>query len=443
MSKIISILGAGRSSSSLIKYLLDHAEQFDWKVRVVDKDISFAASKIANHPRGSAMEMNALDQKVRAPFIESSDLVISMLPAVFHPQVVRDCITYRKPVITPSYVTPELEAMAADIAEAGIPVLMELGLDPGIDHMSAMQIIHNIEFQGGKLLRFESFTGGLVAPENDNNPWNYKFTWNPRNVVLAGQGGAARYIQEGLFKYIPYHKLFSRVKPIEIDGHGEFEGYANRDSLKYRSIYKLGDIPTLFRGTLRRAGFSRAWNVFVQLGMTDDGYKVDNVENLTWRKFTNTFLSYHVDLPVEEKLQKYLDVSDIVMDKLRWIGIFDDTPIGLKEGTPAQILQHKLEQKLSLDPGDKDMIVMWHRFNYMLDGRENEIHASMVVLGDDEDHTGMAKTVGLPVAIAAKLLLTNKLNVKGIHFPTIPELYDPILSELASFGITFKETRIL
>ncbi|NNE54707.1 MAG: saccharopine dehydrogenase, partial [Flavobacteriales bacterium] len=386
MKKIL-IIGAGRSSASLVSYLLDYAEENNWEVIVGDQHIQAPQERIKGHPNGRALAFNALDQAEREPLIEEADLVVSMLPARFHTLVIEDCITHSKPCIAPSYVSKEIKAMEGRIKAAGIPVLMECGLDPGIDHMSAMEVIDRITNQGGKLMRFESFTGGLVAPESDDNPWNYKFTWNPRNVVLAGQGGAARFIQEGLYKYVPYHKLFTRVKPISIEGYGDFEGYANRDSLQYKDVYNLGSIPTIYRGTLRRAGYSEAWNVFVQLGMTDDSYQVEECSKLTWRTFTNSFLAYSESKPVEQKLQEYTGASDEVMEKLRWLGMFDDVSIGLESGTPAQILQKRLESKWSLKPGDKDMIVMWHRFNYELNGEEKEIHSSMVVLGDDEEYT--------------------------------------------------------
>ena len=368
MAQHILIIGAGRSSTSLISYLLDNATASGWTVHVGDMDVTLAQEKCGNHPNGVPFAFNALDDNIRAQHIEQADIVISMLPARFHHLVVRDCIRFRTHVITPSYVSQDLKDMEADINAAGITVLNEMGLDPGIDHMSAMQIIDEIREGGGTMTRFESFTGGLVAPESDNNPWGYKFTWNPRNVVLAGQGGAARFIQEGQYKYIPYHELFQRVKPIEVGAHGLFEGYANRDSLGYQEVYGLQGIPTLYRGTLRKAGFSEAWNVFVRLGMTDDSYQVSGLKDMTWRNFINAFLVFADEKTVEEKLRIRYGVTEEVMSKLAWLGLFDDTPVGLDNGSPAQVLQHLLEQKWSLEPGDKDMIVMWHRFGYELDG---------------------------------------------------------------------------
>ncbi len=443
MNRTILVIGAGRSSTSLITYLLDNASEQDWNVRVGDMDIAFAEKKIGDNPHGKAFKFNALNDAQREREIKHSDFVISMLPARFHTIIVKDCIRFKKDIITPSYISKELNEMAEEALVADIIVLNEIGLDPGIDHMSAKLIIDEVQNEGGVVDRFESFTGGLVAPEYDNNPWNYKFTWNPRNVVLAGQGGAAQLIQNGRFKYIPYHKLFSRTKAIEIDGYGMFEGYPNRDSLKYKDFYNLGDIPTIYRGTLRRAGFCKAWDVFVQLGMTDDSFHVDECETLSYRAFTNSFLAYRPEDPVEDKLQEYLGLDDETMEKLKWLGLFSDEAIGLKNVSPAQVLQHLLEKKWSLEPDDKDMIVMWHRFNYHLNDEKINHTSTMIVKGDDQDNTAMAKTVGLPVGIACKLIMTGEIKLKGIQLPTKAEIYEPVLKELEEFGITFTEKKNL
>ena len=443
MPRSILVIGAGRSSTSLITYLLDHAAGGDWHVYVGDQDLSMAQEKVAGHTHGTAFEFRALDDQQRSERIASVDFVISMLPARFHHLVVADCITHRTHIITPSYVSQDLLDMKVDINQAGIAVINEMGLDPGLDHMSAMEAIDKIRNSGGEMTRFESFTGGLVAPESDNNPWGYKFTWNPRNVVLAGQGGAAQFVQAGKYKLIPYHELFSRVKPIEVGDHGMFEGYPNRDSLKYQEIYGLQGIPTLYRGTLRKNGFCEAWNVFVRLGMTDDTYKVPGLSHMTWRDFTNSFLVYSTEKTVETKLGGRYGYSQEIIEKLAWLGLFEDAPIGLTDRTPAQVLQYRLEQKLSLDPDDKDMIVMWHKFGYTLDGVKREKNSYMVVLGSDPQQTAMAKTVGYPVAIACRLMLEGRLNVKGLTLPVIPEVYQPVLKELGEMGITFTEKQIL
>ena len=439
MSQSILIIGAGRSSSSLIRYLLEHAKAYNWQIHVGDQDVSIAKAKVGTSAHGTAFAFNALNREERLPVLEKMDLVISMLPAHLHIEIAKDCLILGKHVITPSYVTKEMTALNEEAKRKGLLFLNEMGVDPGIDHMSAMKIIHEIKAKGGELLRFESFTGGLIAPESDNNPWNYKFTWNPRNVVLAGQGGTAQFQQNHELKYIPKHQVFQRVKPIEIEGHGEFEGYANRDSLSYKKVYGLENIPTIYRGTLRKKGFCAAWDVFVQLGMVNDDFIVEGSKELSYRQFTNAFLTYDQTKSVEEKLQATFRLSDEILHKFRWLGLFDDTIIGLDEATPAQILQQLLESKLQLDEDDKDMIVMWHRFNYIIDGVEKEIHSSMVVEGEDPTFTAMSNTVGLPVAIAAKHLLTGELKLRGVQLPIDAAIYEPILKELEDYNIIFNE----
>ncbi|MBD80938.1 MAG: saccharopine dehydrogenase [Crocinitomicaceae bacterium] len=444
MSKNILLLGAGRSTASLIHYLLDESKKNDWNITLVERNAKFAKAKTNGHSNARILSFDIEDQKLREKHISEADIVISMLPVRFHALVIEDCIALKKNMVTASYISPKIAELNSKAVEAGITVVMEMGVDPGIDHMSAMQLIDRIRNNGGKMLLFESFTGGLVAPESDNNPWNYKFTWNPRNVVLAGQGSAAKFIQKGKYKYIPYHQLFRRTEYITIDGYGKFEGYANRDSLNYRSVYALDDIQTLYRGTLRRPGFSRAWDFFVKLGATDDSYIMEGSKNMTHREFINSFLAYDTHNSVELKFRHYLNIpqDDPIIEKFEWLGIFEDTAIGINEDkTPAQILQHILEQKWNLADDDKDMIVMWHKLGWKSkDGSMKAMTSSMVVKGEDRTYTSMAKTVGLPVAIATKMVLEGKINNPGIHRPVTPDIYEPILNELKEFGISFVET---
>lgn len=443
MKKIL-VIGAGRSAIVLIDYLLENAEVENWHITVADADAAHAKKMIGDSKSATAIELDATIDARRAALIADHDLIISMLPAFLHTMVANDCLALKKNLVTPSYISEDMRKMSQVVKDAGLIFLNELGVDPGIDHMSAMRLLDDMRSKGKEITCFESFTGGLVAPESDDNPWNYKFTWNPRNVVLAGQGGAVKFKHNGKFKYIPYQKLFRRTEVIKIPDYGLFEGYANRDSLSYRELYKLEDIPTIYRGTLRRKGFCRSWDVFVQLGMTDDTYIMEDSINMTHREFTNSFLKYNEHDSVELKLQYYMkmDQDGDVFDKLQWLGIFDNELIGLdKPSTPAQILQKILEKKWSLKPGDKDMIVMWHKIRTRdnADSPEEEIHSSMVVIGDEEPRTAMAKTVGLPMAIAAKLILNGTITTPGVHAPVTKEIYEPILNELESFGISFEE----
>ena len=443
MKKIL-ILGAGLSTNSLIDYLLNNSAEHNWHITVADIDEETARAKINGHENGSAKIFDINDDTESWRTIAVADLVISMLPASMHYLVAVKCIDLRKPMLTASYATDEIKALDEKAKKARIPIYMELGLDPGIDHMSAMNVINRIKNDGGELTSFYSFTGGLVAPEYDNNPWNYKFTWNPRNVVLAGNG-VSQFIHNGRYKYIPYHRLFDRVMPRKILQYGDFEVYANRDSLKYRGIYNLKDIPSMYRGTIRRPGFSKAWNVFVRLGMTEDTYNIEDSENMTYRQFLNSFLKYEPNVPAEIKLQEYCKnaTDPVVMDKLKWLGIFDDRKVGLKNATPAQILQKLLVEKWSMDPEDRDMIIMQHEFKYIFEDKEKMIVSAMAVIGKNQTETAMAMTVGLPLGIATKLLLTGKFKHTGVKLPIEKDMYEPILSELETFGITFEENEYL
>ncbi|MBL4593404.1 MAG: saccharopine dehydrogenase NADP-binding domain-containing protein [Flavobacteriales bacterium] len=443
MKKIL-LIGAGRSTSSLVQYLLFNAEKENWFLTIADQSKDLASESADNHKNAKAIAFDVNNDEERERLIDENDLIISMLPAHLHMSVANDCIKYKKHLATASYVSEEMKALDSEAKAAGIVMMNEIGVDPGIDHLSAMRVIDDIREKGGDLEVFETFTGGLVAPESDNNPWGYKFTWDPRNVVLAGQG-TCKFIQNKRYKYIPYHKLFRRTEIIEIDGYGKFEGYANRDSLQYREIYGLEDIPTMYRGTLRKPGFCKAWHYFVKMGVTDDTYVMEDSENMTNRQFINSFLPYNPHDSVELKFKHYFNIrqDDVeIFEKFVWLGIFDETKIGLKDATPAQILQHILEQKWTLEDDDKDMILMWHRFRYKLNGEDKELHSSMVVKGDDQKYTAMAKTVGLPLAISVKMILNGTISTPGVHVPIVKEIYNPILDELENYGINFIEREV-
>ncbi len=444
MRKIL-VIGAGKSASFLIKYLLDKSVSEDLHIIIGDLNTQNAKKLIGKHQNAHAVVLDVFDKTSRKSAIENADIVISMLPAAYHIEVAKDCVAYGKHMVTASYISPEMQALDSSVKEKGLVFMNEIGVDPGIDHMSAMQVIDNITAKGGKMILFESFTGGLVAPESDDNLWNYKFTWNPRNVVVAGQGGAAKFLQEGTYKYIPYHRLFRRTEFLDVDGYGRFEVYANRDSLKYQSVYGLDDVKTLYRGTMRRVGFSRAWNMFVQLGMTDDSYIIDDSENMSYRDFVNAFLPYsHTDsVKLKFRHQLKIDQDDIAWDKLEELDLFNpNKKVELVKATPAQILQKILMDKWTLAEDDKDMIVMYHKFGYELNGEKHQIDATMVTTGDDQIYTAMAKTVGLPVAIATLAILNGKITTPGVQLPITKEVYDPILKELETFGITFQEKEV-
>lgn len=445
MVRTVLVFGAGKSTSYLLDYILKKSQEENLHLLIGDMQPDNIPNTVSSHPNCSTITLNILNDGERKKAIALASIVVSMLPPSLHIKVAEDCIHYKKHLVTASYISKEIKAMNDDAQKHGLVFMNEIGLDPGIDHMSAMEVIDRIRNMGGKMLLFESFTGGLVAPQNDSNLWNYKFTWNPRNVVLAGQGGAAKFIQEGTYKYIPYQKLFRRTELVEIEGYGAFEVYPNRDSLKYREAYGLQDILTLYRGTMRRVGFSKAWQMFVLLGMTDDSYSVENSEGMSYRQFVNLFLPYSPTDSVELKLRHYLkiDQDDIRWGKLIELNLFDDSKtIPLKKASPAQMLQYILEDSWALEANEKDMIVMYHKFGYEFEGRKRQIDSNMVVLGKDQTHTAMAKTVGLPVAMATLQILNGKIINPGVQIPIQNEVYAPILSELKDHDIRFREYEV-
>jgi saccharopine dehydrogenase-like NADP-dependent oxidoreductase len=440
--KQILVAGAGKSASVLIEYLLEAAGERDWEVVVGDLSQERAEAAVAGHPRGTAVCLDAADDRLRSRYVKQADLVISLLPARLHLRLAEDCIRYRRHFVSASYVPPEMRALQGAAERAGVTLLNEMGVDPGLDHMSAMQRLDSLRSEGLPIDAFETFTGGLVAPQSDDNPWHYKLTWNPRNVVLAGRDGA-RFKHNGRYKYIPYHKLFTRFETLHVPGYGDFEGYANRDSLMYRAHYDLWDVGTIYRGTLRRPGFCRAWDCLVQLGLTDDSYEFEDTEALTYRDFLNAYLWFDPEMSVELKLRAYLkmDLNSPSFDKLQWLGLFEREPIGLNRATPARILQKRLEEKWALGPEDRDMVVMIHRVVYEEDGRRWQEQSSMVTIGEAPPQTAMARTVGLPVGIGAKLLLQNTITRRGVVIPTSADVYAPVLDELRQHGISFTHQR--
>ena len=442
--KNLLVLGAGRSSSALIKYLLDNAASNEWDVTVGDMSLQAAKDKVQNHTRGSAIRFDINETESTTEAIRNADIIVSLMPAHLHALVAVRCLEFGKHLLNASYVSDEMKSFHNEADSKGLLFLNECGLDPGIDHMSAMQVIDQIKAEGGKLLSFESFTGGLIAPETDpENPWRYKFTWNPRNVVMAGQS-TAKYLQDGKFKYIPYQQLFDRITSVSVPEFGEYEGYANRDSLKYLETYGLNDVKTMLRGTLRNKGFCSAWNIFVQLGCCDDTYQMEGVEQMTHASFMNSFLEEKPGRSPEQKIADRFQLTSYghELKNLQWSGMFSNEPVGIKQGTPAQILEHILNKKWKLSDNDKDQIVMWHRFVYESANKKHEIQSSLVATGTDSVFTAMAKTVGLPLGIAAKLLAQNKITARGVVIPTTKQFYDPILKELQSQKVVFSEIKV-
>jgi len=440
--KNVLVIGAGRSATDLISYTLEKAKKFGWFVTVADADPELAARKVNNHPNGRSTWLDVTKVNDRRELIERAHVVVSLLPAHLHLEVAQDCIRLKKHLITASYVSKEMYRLGDEARDRELIFMGEMGLDPGIDHMSAMQKIDEIKAKGGKLTAFRSYTGGLIAPESDDNPWRYKFTWNPRNVVLAGQG-TAQYLENGKYKYIPYNRLFQQYWKVNIAGMGEYEMYANRDSLLYRDVYGLKDIPTLLRGTLRNIGFCDAWDALIRIGLTDGSFPILESENLSYLALMEAYLGSKVSKggSVKERIADFLgeEIDSEVMSKLEWLGLFRKKKTKIEQATPALMLERILLEKWSLNPKDKDMIIMQHEFEYTLDGKKKLLTSTLVLKGEDENKTAMAKLVGVPMGIFVKLVMQGKINSKGVNIPVMPEVYNPVLEELKEYGVVFSE----
>lgn len=441
MKKIL-LFGAGRSSAFLIKYLATNAAEYHWQITIADINLTLLQEKIQVFPHIQPLVVDIFNTDSLEEVIKTYDLIISLLPPKLHLTIAEICLKTSKNLLTASYISPEMQQMHEEAMQKRVLFLNEMGLDPGIDHLSAMQLLDKLRQENKKIVSFKSFCGGLVAPEADTNPWHYKFTWNPQNVVLAGQASMAQYLEEKQTKFIPYHQLFKRIEPVFIEEYGEFEAYPNRDSLNYKEAYGLQEADTILRGTIRKKGYCEAWNLLIQLGMTDNG-TIIQTNNLTYKQFTASFLpAFITGNSLEEKIANYLQISLTTPElrKLQWLGLFEDVEIPLNQpATPAQILQQKLEICWQLQPEDKDMIVMQHQIVYQDKEEFKTIVSDMAVIGENSTYTAMAKTVGLPLGIAAKLILTDKISQKGVIMPIYPEIYNPVLQELETYGIIFKE----
>ena len=423
----------------MIQYLLDKAEMEDWNVTVGDLDLELAKEKIGDHPRGRAIAFNVMDEAIRKQEIEAADLVISLLPPHMHVIPARDCLTYNTNMVTASYVSDAMAEMDEEVRAAGLIFLNEVGADPGIDHMSAMDMIHRAKDRGGKVTAFRSYCGAVVAPES-NNLWGYKFTWAPRNIILAGQG-IAQYRRDGNIKYLPYHHLFRRYDEIQVPGYGAFEAYANRNSLKYAPLYELEDTNTIYRATLRHPGFCDMWQALVEIGLTDNSMQLSNSKGITYRDFLFSFINEVPGKTDRESLAIFLkrSVDDPVVEKLDAMGLLGDEVFPHENASPADVLQHVLINKWVFEEDDTDMVVMQHKLEFELDGKTHRMVASMVDKGRDADHTAISRTVGLPAAICVRLILRGDITATGVRIPNFKELYQPVLKELEEYDITFHE----
>ena len=425
----ILILGAGKSSGALIDYLVQHAQREEWQITVADITAVQALQKTKNRANTLAIGFDFYNEVNRRKLIEDADIVISMLPAIMHIPVAEDCLKLKKHLVTPSYISDAMRDMNDAVEKKKLVFINEIGLDPGIDHMSAMQMIDKLKKEGNKITGFKSYCGGLIAPENDDNLWHYKFTWNPRNVILAGQGeGEILYLKNGKKVKLEYEELFSHTEELKVKGYGKFESYPNRDSLKYVSEYGLKGVKTMYRGTLRRPPFCKGWNALIQLGFTN------RKERLT-HKFREeiTLLSKSKEIIPDKQTEKLIHSTSVIpalfLHHDKWV-------------VPSDLLQFALEHIWTMQQNDRDMVVMIHQIEFTGKSGKGKktLESSLVCIGKSPQQTAMADTVGLPVAMVTKMILNGEIKKRGVLLPKYPEIYNPILAELQQYGIKFKET---
>lgn len=436
--KTILLFGAGKSATSLIEYLGKSAAENEWQLKVCDANLETARSKIKQLTSAVAVSIDIKDGQKRSDLISKADIVISMLPPALHFLVAKDCVRFSKNLLTASYLDENIQSLKNEVEEKGLLFLGEMGLDPGIDHMSAMRMIHKIKKEGGKITSFKSHCGGLVSPISDDNPWHYKITWNPANVVMAGSAGAT-FLKNSEITKIPYEDIFKDEKNVvTIPSLFPLSWYANRDSLSYLNTYQLDGVQTFIRTTLRYPSFCSGWNKIVNIDFTNKNDHDLIKDCKTFKDWfllkKNYFFSKAVGLSDDGT---YLDAG--FLEQIDYIGIRKSEAIPFENFNSASLLQFLLEKYLVMKPSDKDMIVMLHEIEYFIQNKKTEMRSCLIVKGQDSVHTAMAKTVGLPLGIAAILILQNKIRLTGLHIPVILEIYEPVLKELERNGIKFVE----
>jgi len=436
--KTVLVLGAGLVTRPLVRYLLD---QPNFEVEVASRTVSKAVKLIDNHPRGTASELNLKNEELLKGKISTADLVVSLVPYSFHPTVAKYCVELKKQMVTTSYVSDAMKKLDDEAKKAGILILNEVGLDPGIDHMEAMRIIHDVEENGGQILSFTSYCGGLPAPEANTNPYGYKFSWSPIGVLLAGKN-SARYLKDGQEISIPSADLFENYSIIEIEGLGEFEGYPNRNSVPYTQLYGIQSTKTMFRGTLRNKGWCPTLKKIVELGLL--GEEERDLSGLTYEGFMRRLMNEPAEEGITQALSTYLNIDEDsdVIKRLDWLGLLKEDPLPLKKGSALDVLGDRMLAKLQYEEGERDMIILQHEFVASYPGEKKEkITSTLIDYGIPHGDTSMARTVSLPAAIATRLILEGKIETTGVHIPVLPEIYGPILQELKEVGIVFKEKR--
>jgi saccharopine dehydrogenase-like NADP-dependent oxidoreductase len=436
MKKVL-LLGAGMVTRPIVHYLLDRE---DIQLTVASRTVSKAEELVKGHPRGTAIALNVTNDEELENLVATHDLSISLVPYTYHVKVAKLCIKHKKDMVTTSYISADMRALDGAAKEAGVLLLNELGVDPGIDHMSAMKIIHAVEREGGKVVSFRSYCGGLPAPEANTNPWGYKFSWAPRGVVLAARNNA-KFLWDGKVVDVPTERLFLETHILNVEGIGDLECYPNRDSMGYIELYGLKDIQTMFRGTLRNLGWCSLWTKIKALNLLD--LEEFETNGMTYKAFMAKLAGCQPSDNVKAKTAAFLDlpVDAPEVQKLEWVGLFEDKPIPNAKICALDVLADLLLIKLAYAPRERDLIVLHHEFVAEYPGRRERITSSLVDFGIPGGDTSMARTVSLPAAIGTAMILDGKITVKGVHLPTLPEFYEPILAELETMDIVCKEKK--
>jgi saccharopine dehydrogenase-like NADP-dependent oxidoreductase len=442
--KQILIIGAGQSTSSLVTYLLEHSQEHDWFVILADRNPELAREKVAGHQRSQAIGFDVNDAAARSALIGKAQIVVNMLPRPYQHLIALECLNYNASMITASYADPLVEKLDAEAIRKGLLILNEMGVDPGIDHMVAMSIIQRVHAARGFVTSLRSYGGGLPAPESQTNPLRYAITWNPRNVLMAGEDGAL-YKEDGKIKLLPFYHIFQRTWTVEIEGVGTFEVYPNRDSLSYKAELGLKREQTIIRGTLRYPGWSETWQQIIHLGLANEALRIPNLKELSYRELTEMCLPQtESKRKLELRVAEYLGISPTgrIMENLRWLGLFSKESIGIDAESVADVMIHLIRQKLAMPPGGRDMVILHHEIEAVYpeeNDRKESITSTLIEYGEPDGQTAIAKTVGLPVAIAVELILDGKLPLTGCHIPTHRAVYEPVLAKLRENGIAFKE----
>ena len=436
MSRIL-VLGAGLVARPLVQYLLG---QPDFQVTVASRTVEKARALIGDRPNGRALAFDIEREPERLDdLVAQADLAVSMLPYIHHLQVAHACLRHRRHLVTTSYVKDEMRALDGTARQAGVLFLNEIGLDPGIDHMSAMRIIDRVHADGGRVVSFRSYCGGLPAPEANTNPFGYKFSWSPRGVLLAGRNDA-RYLEDGQVVEIPNRRLFATRHTVPVEGVGDLEAYPNRDSLPYIQLYGIPEARTMYRGTLRYPGWCETWQKFVELGLLDLTERED-LAGMTYRQLLAHLIGRPETSDLRRDLAVHLNipVDSPILDRFEWLGLFRDDPLP-PERTILDVLAVRMQEKLQYAPGERDMVVLLHDFVAEYPDRRERIRSWLVDFGIPHGDTAMARTVGLPAAIATRLILQGVIRLTGVHIPVLPEIYRPVLAELEERGIRVQET---